>query len=271
MREGRKPLAPGAKPPISTPERHSREARPHREDLACRGSKGRSPWETRPNATRAERASWETRPTAMRSRINCLKQVAHSRRGVVIGKQALVSRVADGQQRRALRRRMPMLYVLIGVDPLPGAPVEFTTLPFGFAGIHKCRLIFKMKDQPQLETRIRDGEANSVLIRQPDGLLEVRMVLGPLDIEHTPALIDFVITASLDRSLHQDERNSLFRVDFDVDRGVGANIREPLQPIDVVGFRGFAFAEHNNGLAFWTVGGPPPEILRLSSSWRHLS
>lgn len=48
-----------------------------------------------------------------------------------------------------------------------------------------------------------------------------------------------------------------------------SDLGQPLQPIDVVGLRVFAFTEHNNGAEFGAAAGGTFEGLRLAAAFSH--
>ncbi len=60
-----------------------------------------------------------------------------------------------------------------------------------------------------VRSTVRDGQANPVGVGPLNGLIEVRMVLRPFDIEDAPALVNLVVALPIDRPLDQGEWHTL--------------------------------------------------------------
>jgi hypothetical protein len=123
--------------------------------------------------------------------------------------------MAFGEQSCVFSRNAAVCHVLGSVNSLADTSVQSATLAFRITGAHKGRLELKMKDQPQFEARIGNSKADTVVGCHPNGEVKVGMVLRPLDIEYAPALVDLVVTAPLNRSLHEGKRYPLPGINFD--------------------------------------------------------
>ena len=201
--------------------------------------------------------------------LDCGQQIAHGRRRVVSGKHTVILRVKISQTCGTLCCRAPVLHVVLGRDSFAGASVQTAALAFSFFRAHECSLMLIMQNEPKLETGIGNSETDPVLIGQLDGPLEVRVIFRPLHIEDTPALIHLILATSLNRSLHQRQRDAPPGVDFDAYRSIGANLRKPFKGIYVVRLGRFAFTEYDHRFTFRTVGVLPLQDLRLVSPQRH--
>jgi hypothetical protein len=144
----------------------------------------------------------------------------HDRRRIVVREVAVIASVVLRECGSAASGDMALADIFRRVDPLADPPVQLTALVLRLAGIEEGRLILEMENQPQLEAGVRDGETDIVLSGQPNGCVEVRVVLRPFDIEDAPALVDLVIFASLHGALDQREWHSPARIDLDADRSV---------------------------------------------------
>src|SRR5262249_48541506 len=129
-----------------------------------------------------------------------------------------------------------------------------------------------MKDQPQLEGRVRYRQPDIVVAGLPDGVGRFRMIGWPLDVENAPDFVDLGILrnglgSQLASPLDKRERNcaAIGRLDPDVDFREIPDGGLPLERPDVRRFGRRPLAEYDNRLPDWAVSDGSSQGRRLAS------
>ena len=63
----------------------------------------------------------------------------------------------------------------------------------GVTRIEPCSLVSELQRQPQLEAWVRYGYADVFGLGESDCVMEVWVIVGPLDMEEPPDLVDFAL------------------------------------------------------------------------------
>ncbi len=72
------------------------------------------------------------------------------------------------------------------------------------------------------------------------------MILGPLDVEDTPALINLLVAQSFDSASNEVYRSTVLRVELDTNGGPRTNRRQFLHRFEIVGLRIHTLTEEND-------------------------
>jgi hypothetical protein len=81
-----------------------------------------------------------------------------------------ISLVPGGERPRPPDRIVSEGHVVASVDALACSPVELPALAFDLRGVGRPGVVLVVQDQPEFETRIRNGEADVVCMSQMHSL-----------------------------------------------------------------------------------------------------
>lgn len=143
-----------------------------------------------------------------------VEKTVHTRGGVVLREARLVAIVHAIQRFGSGRGRLPMWQVIGCDDALALPSVDTATGSLDLLRCVEAGMISVMQDQPKLKTWIRDCHPNTGLLSDLKGLVQVRVVLRPLDIEEAPAFIDLLVAQSVCCELNEGKRYPVLWMDL---------------------------------------------------------
>lgn len=120
------------------------------------------------------------------------------------------------------------------VDALSCTFVQHAADALDCTGVGELVEVLVVKDQPNLEARVRYRQPDIILPSERDCGVQIGVVLGPFYVEDAPALVDFLVLVALNCSLHEREWDPVLRVQFKVEGDVLGNVREFLQAVDII-------------------------------------
>jgi hypothetical protein len=121
--------------------------------------------------------------------------------------------------------------------------ISSTSLSYGTVRVKMSSMIYVVKQQPQLESRVRQRDGDVFAFCKGNRLRQVRMLFWPFNVEDAPVFIGGVSALCSNCLLDERQGHSAGQIDSQIDAGCAANLGQLCQGSKVLRFGRSAFAK----------------------------